>query len=338
MSDPIVSATNQHRKMSSRMTLILLVLLVFLPRCFYTIELPVEPPPTGKLEIRTWAYQLQDADPAAIAQAEFDLVVMDYARDGSEATRYPAAEIQHIRRSGTIPIAYLSIGEAEDYRFYWDDRWFDHPPVWLGRENPEWGGNYPVRFWHTEWKNILHAYLDKIVQQGFAGIYLDRVDVVEYWSDPHNGEDTVLSKADAARRMIALILDLAHYARSKAQQPFYIIPQNGEQILAFDDGELLNAISGWAAEDLFYDATHRWSSEDSAWIAEHRFPLLDRVLHHQKPILSVDYVDDGSGYTGANRQRIDDYRKRAQHRGYIPYVARSDRELDELNIIPGVQP
>jgi len=331
--------TKQHRETSDWiMGPMMLILLVFLPQCFYPIEPPVEPPPTENLEIRTWAYQLQDADPAEIAQADFDLIVMDYSRDGSETARYSAEEIQHIRTSGTIPIAYLSIGEAEDYRFYWDDEWFNHPPVWLGRENPEWEGNYPVRFWYTEWKNILYTYLDKIVEQGFAGIYLDRIDVVAYWSDPHNGEDTVLSEAEAARRMIALILDLAHYARSKTQQPFYIIPQNGEQILAFDDGAVLNAIAGWAAEDLFYDATHRWSSEDSIWIAEHRFPFLDRVLRHQKPILSVDYVDDGSGYTGANHQRIDDYRKRAQHRGYIPYVARSDRALDELNIIPGVQP
>ena len=39
-----------------------------------------------------------------------------------------------------------------------------------------------------------------------------------------------------------------------------------------------------------------------------------------------------------NKERIDDYREKALSKGYIPYVAMSDRELDELNIIEGVQP
>ena len=44
----------------------------------------------------------------------FDIVVMDYSRDGTE---------------------------AGDYRFYWRDDW---------RENPEWRGNYTVRYWVEE--------------------------------------------------------------------------------------------------------------------------------------------------------------------------------------------
>ena len=74
------------------------------------------------------------------------------------------------------------------------------------------------------------------------------------------------------------------------------------------------------------------------WIAEMRFPYLDKVLSAGKPVFSVDYVDDGSGYLGSNRERIDDYRAKAMKRGYLPYAALSARALDELNIIPGIQP
>ncbi len=312
---------------------------LFLSGCFYDLSFPIDDGQTDStLHVANWAYQLQDADPDEIAHAGFQLVVIDYSRDGSTAGEYTAAEIQRLRDAGVIPLAYLSIGEAEDYRFYWQPQWDTNPPVWLGKENPEWEGNYPVHYWHPEWKSILHRYLDKIIEQGFAGVYLDRIDSFEYWSDPHNGEDTLLSEQAAATQMIALITELARYVRSKVAIPFYIIPQNGERILAYDTDSLLSLVSGWAAEDLFYNGLHRWDTDDSLWIASYRLPFLDHIRNWGKPILSVDYVDDGSGYSGQNRHRIDDYRQRAQAKGYIPYVAIADRELDELNLIPGIQP
>jgi len=57
-----------------------------------------------------------------------------------------------------------------------------------------------------------------------------------------------------------------------------------------------------------------------------------------KPVLTVDYVDDGTGYVGENRERIDEYLEKALEKGYTPYAALWDRELDELNLIDGVQP
>ena len=58
----------------------------------------------------------------------------------------------------------------------------------------------------------------------------------------------------------------------------------------------------------------------------------------RKPVFSVDYVDDGSGYSGENKTRIDDYILKALNKTYLPYAARSDRELDELNVIDDIQP
>ncbi|TAN37800.1 MAG: hypothetical protein EPN23_04615 [Verrucomicrobia bacterium] len=43
--------------------------------------------------------------------------------------------------------AYLSIGEAGDYRGYWEKEWSAQPPTWLGAENPDWKGNFKVRYW-----------------------------------------------------------------------------------------------------------------------------------------------------------------------------------------------
>ena len=286
--------------------------------------------------VKSWVYQLQDADPSEIAGLGFDLVVMDYSWDGTEEGEYTPEEIAQIKDAGMIPVAYISIGEAEDYRFYWQDEWYEDPPPWLGRENPEWEGNYAVKYWYPEWKQIIFSYLDRIISQGFRGAYLDRVDAFEYWSNSSNGEDESLPEDVAARRMIKFVAEIANYCRVvKGVKDFIVIPQNGERLLEYDEnGTFLEAISGIAVEDLFYWETEPIPENE----AMNRTVYLDMVLGARKPVFVVDYVDDGSGYEGENKERIDSFIAKARERGYIPYVARSDRELDEMVIIEGIQP
>jgi cysteinyl-tRNA synthetase len=89
---------------------------------------------------------------------------------------------------------------------------------------------------------------------------------------------------------------------------------------------------------MFYDETEPWTGDDWQWILTDRVPNLQKVLDAGHPVFSVDYVDNGMGYLGENKSRIDDYYKKCHEYGYIPYAARKDRALDELNIIKGVQP
>jgi cysteinyl-tRNA synthetase len=102
-------------------------------------------------------------------QVAFDLVIIDYSKDGTEEGKYTTSQIQLLKDNNTIPIAYFSIGEAEDYRYYWKKNWRNAPPAWLGEENPNWEGNYKVRYWQEGWKAIVFDYLDKILELGFDG-------------------------------------------------------------------------------------------------------------------------------------------------------------------------
>ena len=284
--------------------------------------------------INSWAYQLQDADPQLISTTDFNLIVMDYSRDGTEDEKYTEGEIEKIKDAGIIPIVYISIGEAEDYRFYWKKEWKDNPPEWLGKENPEWEGNYKVKFWKEEWKNIIFSYLDRVIEQGFEGVYLDIIDAYLYWSDDKNGEDTVLSVEESASEMINFVKEISEYCRSKVEDTFYIIPQNGEDILDYDHGTYMETVSGIGIEDLFYNGTEKLEDEE----IEERLKYLISFQKSGKLVLSVDYVDDGTGYKGENKDRIDDYIKKCRKYGFIPYASFSDRELNRLNIIEGVQP
>ena len=285
-------------------------------------------------KIKSWAYQLQNIDIERILSSSFSLIVIDYSEDGTEEKEFSSRDIGRIKSRGIIPVAYISIGEAEDYRFYWKEEWGKNPPDWIGEENPEWKGNYAVEYWNENWRRIIFSYIDKVLKQGFEGIYLDKVDEFMYWSEKSGG-----GKEYYAQKMIDFIVDISSYVRRKAGEDFIVIPQNGESILSFDtEKKLFDIVSGWGAEDLFYNGTQKWSEDDLSWIKANRIKFLDMLVENGKFVLSVDYVDDGTGYIGENKKRIDDYIAHARGRGYIPYVALSDRELDEINIIHGVQP
>lgn len=80
----------------------------------------------------------------------------------------------------------MSIGEAEDYRWYWQKQWNSKPPAFLCSENPEWKGNYKVKYWYPDWQTIIcgeDSYLSKIIQADFDGVYLDIIDAFEYFEE-----------------------------------------------------------------------------------------------------------------------------------------------------------
>ena len=122
----------------------------------------------------------------AISQTNYDIIIMD-SFFGDELLSSTEVTSLKTKAGGgkRIVIAYMSIGEAEDYRYYWKEEWTSDPPSWLAEENPEWRGNYKVRYWEQEWKSIIygndHAYLDRIVAAGFDGVYLDIIEAFEHF-------------------------------------------------------------------------------------------------------------------------------------------------------------
>lgn len=297
---------------------------------------------TGKTK---WLYQLQNADPVAIAASGFDILTIDYSLDGSDAGAYTAAQIKSLRTAGKTVLAYLSIGEAEDYRYYFNSAWvepggsgLDVPtasaPCWLGATDAEWLGNFKVQYWSEAWQLIVLGYLDKIIDAGFEGVYLDIIDGFYYWSAP-NSEGVQLSEEVAALRMMNLVKRIALHARVTRGKPkFLIFPQNGEGILDYDtDGGYMKTISGFGIEDLYHDGTVALPPAETAL----RTPYLGAARAAGRQVLVVDYVDDGNRITGVNSARITDFHDRALAATYNPYVGRSDRALDTINIITGIQ-
>lgn len=120
----------------------------------------------------------------AITATNYDVLVMDLYFGNDAFTKEEVKQLRHKADGGSrLVLCYLSIGEAEDYRPYWQPEWDENPPEWLLEENPNWAGNYRVRYWDEEWQNIISgntdSYLEAILHAGFDGVYLDLVDA--FW-------------------------------------------------------------------------------------------------------------------------------------------------------------
>ncbi|MEQ1713176.1 MAG: endo alpha-1,4 polygalactosaminidase, partial [Hyphomicrobium sp.] len=254
-----------------------------------------EPRRIGFSKVDSWAYQLQNLKPSRIPKDAFDVLVVDYSRDGSDAGALDALDVITLRKRpdklDRIVLSYLSIGEAEDYRFYWKASWLERQesksapatrrvppsgdtptpivgkagpstpkieksagvpdptiplaklsaaaPSWLAEENPEWRGNYLVRYWEPGWQSIIFgspaAYLDKLIAAGFDGIYLDKIESNDDWQKRN--------RPGAEREMVEFVKRLAAYARAK-RPGFLIVAQNGDELLLHSDYlETIDAIA-----------------------------------------------------------------------------------------------
>ncbi|MCB1035111.1 MAG: endo alpha-1,4 polygalactosaminidase, partial [Acidobacteria bacterium] len=316
------------------------------------LSLPAEALDPRLQDVNDLVYVLQPgvpgATPADIAATEFDLVVMDYSADGDEASEFTAQQIADLKATGKVVLAYLSVGEAEDYRWYWDSTWNDDPPpdpdapAWLGPFNPSFPNNYKVRYWQAAWQGILFgttsgpakSYLDRIVDQGFDGIYLDIIDAFDYWSN----EQPERTREQARQDMIALVQALGAYARTtRGVSNFLVFPQNGEDIVRDDSFDLdaaglayLAAIDGIGIEDIYYDEL---TPQPPAEVQFRMGVLADYLSAggDSRLVVATDYVWNPSAPGGAsNISRYNDFESRCLTAGYVPYAALRDRDLDEI--------
>jgi uncharacterized protein (TIGR01370 family) len=268
---------------------------------------------------RSFLYQLQNLDVAQAGASPFDVVVTDYSLDGSAAAKLSAADVSTLRSGGRVALAYLSIGEAENYRFYWQPSWHPGTPAWLGPANPSYRDNFKVRYWDPAWQSIVFgapgAYLDQIIDQGFDGVYLDVVDAFEYWGPDGNNE-----RPTAAQDMVDFVKAIAAYARVTRGKPnFQVFPQNGSQ-LATVDPSYITTVTGIGAEDTWTNG----NGTAGVYQSEHVTAWLDLFRDAGKTVLVIDYPTRAS--------LIDRFYSLAEARGYVAYNA--PRDLDRYVLDP----
>lgn len=288
----------------------------------WTARAQTPPRPT----IQSWGYQTSQLDPAALAATPYDALVIDYSRDGTDAGRFTPADVLAIksRPDGRrrIVLASMSIGDAETHRFYWQRGWENwnvipniwSAPAWRARESAsERGRRYAVRFWDPAWQEIIlgkGGYLERILEAGFDGIWLDKMDSV--FDQTASGRDTALVE------MVTFVRRIRERARS-ANANFLIVPHNGEGLLA--DSGFRALIDGFGVGDLLYSASKIPTPNEPKSVARRR-GLISLVIAERKPVLAVEYLDNASQIVTARRE--------LQTLGFVPHF--TTRALDTLRV------
>lgn len=122
-----------------------------------------------------------------ISQTNYDLIIMDLFL--YDEISFTAEEIEKLKIKNNggqrLVISYMSIGEAESYRYYWNQLSTNEKKMLINEENKKWKENYLVSYWEELWKEIIikndDSYINRILNAGFDGVYLDVIDAYEFY-------------------------------------------------------------------------------------------------------------------------------------------------------------
>ncbi|MCC6437099.1 MAG: endo alpha-1,4 polygalactosaminidase [Acidimicrobiales bacterium] len=261
---------------------------------------PYAPRPAWN-QVSSWGINNAAFDANGIAQIRGsvrDMVIIGRhnSYNGREWTR---DEIEAGKLSKWL-LAYMTVGEAQKSEWYWNPAYNANPPSWAIGTNPYWSNNVYAELWNGDWQAILHQHIDRVIDQGFDGAFLDVAD--SYWYPGYPGGPEWYNKWEAALTVCAL----AQHARSR--NPEFKIVVNNALDLFWMVPNYMDCIDGTVIEGLW------WKDGTTPRDAFYHNQKIGELAYHQaagKPIFALDYApwwDAG---------RVD---AEARSRGYLPYV------------------
>ncbi|MEQ1698086.1 MAG: MJ1477/TM1410 family putative glycoside hydrolase [Hyphomicrobiaceae bacterium] len=281
--------------------------------------------------VKSWGYQLASLSLASAQSSPYGMLIVDATTGLDTGKPFTRDEVERLKRapdgSRRLVISYLSVGESEDYRAYYDKEYeIEEAPDWMMKENPQWKGNRLIRFCEKGWQNTILGdengrsfYADepsplyRLLELGFDGVYLDRVDVYA---------EITKECPDGANKMVDFVSRLAAHAR-KRDPEFIVILQNAEELLAHS--KMIDAIDAVAKESAFYGADMSQNKNPAAQVRD-VLANLRLAKSAGRAVFVIDYVND--------RARNADAVSRIKAEGFVPYIG--PRNLDRL-WLPGVQ-
>ena len=323
------------------------------------------PAPMPLQDVGYWAYQIQDlSTPGAVdalADSHYDMLVVEPTRtDWSSEDRYfdTASMVARLKSSlasdgvrRKLVLAYVDIGEAEDWRWYWtwSQGWdcsgappSDWPEYILACDPDGWAGNYPVAYWDPAWKDLLiyganqaaeqggdyESVIDQVVIDGFDGIYLDWVEAYE---DPDVIEAAQAAGLDPAEEMVALIREIRQYATTRIPE-FLVVQQNAAALIT-DHPESLDVVDAIVQEAVWFDgdATDDWDDPDGYdWendedLTNYYLDYLAQYSEAGVPVFVCEYA----------LARADEAYASSNAAGFIPYVTRRSLSRLTTTVPPG---
>jgi cysteinyl-tRNA synthetase len=317
-------------------------------------------------QVQYWAYQIQQLDSAGavdeLAASRYDMLVIEptvthnWNFDAKDMVQTLKASKAYDGIHRKLVIAYIDIGQAEEWRWYWHGR-----PTYEGSTKPcseiiaeiqswapwvvacdpdGWGGNYPVAYWYPAWKEIViggtqlgagigsvyfDSLLDEVIQDGFDGVYLDWV---EAWEMPAIQQRADEEGRDVGTEMLKFLQAIKNYGK-QFNPSFLVIQQNSSELInEVGVSKLRSAVDAIAQEGVWWegDATDNWDDESGfdqpSGNEDYYLPRLRKYRDTGFTVFVCEY---------ANNEAADAYNK-AKNEGFVAYA--THRPLNQLTATP----
>ncbi len=320
-------------------------------------------------DVLYWAYNIQDVTSTRqydeLVGTHYDLYVLEVSTTevGNEQFDMQGL-IRDIRNHNIttrnvnpIVLAYVDVGQAEEWRWYYAPSWEVGNPSWVVADDPNgWEGNFVVAYWSDAWQDFTiygdstgRSQVEETLKLGFDGIYMDWV---EAFSDENvigliAAEENLTeddARAEAAERMLDFIENIGYYARvesPRANPSYLVVAQNASDLHDWNRPRYEDLMDGIALEAIWIDGDggfddwddpggyNLWTDDlypDLTWTAEVLEDL--QPLKAVMPIFCVEYAQDLDGENLATEV----YENLALNEGFIPYATR--RSLSRLSTTP----
>jgi cysteinyl-tRNA synthetase len=293
------------------------------------------------IDVSTWMYQIQWLDENEtideLDNTQYDMLVVEpgfnFKEDQYDVNYLVSSLKQKPNGEARLLLAYIDIGQAEDYRTYWQTSWVaptaTEPgiPDFLVTIDPDgWSGNYPVAYWNAEWQEIwlgTNGLIKQIANYGFDGIYLDWV---EAYDDDKVREAATADGKNIENEMMLFIQKMGDLGRT-INPNFLVVPQNAPYLLDANADFYASIIDALATEDTWFygEGDVDWNHSDAGDLSggdRHAgdYSTANRIAQSMTylalgiPVFTVDYcISEENGI----QTYINSY-----DNGFIPLVTR----------------
>ncbi len=210
---------------------------------------------------------------------------------------------------GAIRLVYLSIGEADPRRDYWNDV---RGAPYLVEPDPIWPDNVRVDVRDPQWQAVLlDREIPRLLAMGFDGLMLDTIDTAPYLE----AKDRV--RFAGMRQALRELLRVIHQRFPSAP-----LIANGTEALI----DAAPYVDGFVVEGVFatYDFGRRLYRQTTADERTWKLAQIDQALAvARRPVFTIEYADVGDAALSAWAST------QAEQRGFRPYVT-----VKDLNMLP----
>ncbi|MFO7705368.1 MAG: bifunctional glycoside hydrolase 114/ polysaccharide deacetylase family protein, partial [Halopseudomonas sp.] len=230
---------------------------------------------------------------------QFDWVVF-------EPKHLTSADVHFVLEQGSVPFAYMSIGELDDSQAQSSPDLLNYT-VDQAR-NPAWN-SHVMDLTSSGWRDSLFSRAAEFEQLGYSGLFLDTLDSF-----------TLIAEAQRPAQRDALLTLLRELHTRHPQMKLFL--NRGFEVLAdLERGVAAVAVesihAGWDARAQVYKPV---PAEDRAWVTEQ----LQTVRERNLPIVAIEYLP------GHRRAEARELATRLVGEGYLPYITTPD--LDTLGV------